>query len=302
MSGFTSEEDRKHQKSITSFLSANRPANKSCSEATERAVEERPAPCPQRESFFNQKRAARQQVLLQSFSETASTSKDQNVTPALCEEPKAEANDAKENPDFTCPICLAKQEDWDLERFNKHIDECLSKSPSSGFSEVPNKGKPYQRKLTANNEDSGNDIHANNLKNKMVTITPCDDLYDFVIDKNTLCTIQSNQTLQRNLHEYNSEIISEGTSNNMVLEKQALLKDTDKHIMSTPPSSSVCMQESTLICPVCNIMQDTTDLAAFNRHVDICLNKGILEELKDEKVNRDRSQALGHESGKCFNI
>ncbi|XP_018423338.1 PREDICTED: DNA polymerase kappa [Nanorana parkeri] len=296
VSGFTSEEDRKHQKSITSFLCANKPSNKICSEATERTVQERPATCPQRESFFNQKRAARQQELLQSSSETATTSKDQNVIFALCEEPKAEADDVKENPDFTCPICLLKQGDWDLEGFNKHIDKCLSKSPSSGVSEMPNKGK-HQRKLTAINKGNGNDIDANNLKNKMVTIAPCDDLYDFVIDKYTLGAIQNNQTLQRNLIECNSEIISEDTSNNMVLEKQAVLKDADKHIMSTPPGSSVCMEESTLICPVCNTQQDTTDLAAFNRHVDICLNKGILEELKDEKVITDRNQALGDQNG-----
>ncbi|CAI9624469.1 unnamed protein product [Staurois parvus] len=293
VSGFTSEEDKKHQKSITSFLCTNRPASKICSDAMEKAVQERQAPCPQRESFFNQKRAARQQELLQNSEGTADTSKDQNVTFAVCTEPKADVDDAKEKPDFTCPICLMKQGVWDLEAFNRHIDECLSKSPSAGFSEMLKKEKHFQRNVTANNGDNENDIHANNLKNKMVTVTSCDDLYDFVIDKHTLCTIQGNKTLRRNLKENTCE----GTSNSMVLEKQAVPKGTDKPILSTPPSSSLCVGESTLICPVCNTQQDTTDLTAFNRHVDICLNKGILEELKDDEVSTDRSLALGHHIG-----
>lgn len=292
MSGFTSEEDKKHQKSITSFLCANRPANKICAEVADKT--EKQTPCPQRESFFNQKRAARQQELLQYSKEIAGTSKDQSVTFALGEEPKADADDAKEKPDFTCPICLMKQGDWDLQAFNKHIDKCLSTSPSSGSSDMPSKGEHVHRKFIENN---GNDIHANNLKNKMVEVTPCDDLYDFVIDKNTLCAIQGNQTSQKNLKECNSDIICEDTSKNIVKEKK-----NEKHIKSTPPSSSMCMEEPTLICPVCNTQQDTTDLAAFNRHVDICLNKGILEELKDDKGNTNRSHALGHQNGKYLNI
>lgn len=291
MSGFTSEEDKKHQKSITSFLCANRPTNKICAEVADKT--EKQTPCPQRESFFNQKRAARQQELLQYSKEIAGTSKDQSVTFALCEEPKADADDAKEKPDFTCPICLMKQGDWDLQAFNKHIDKCLSTSPSSGSSDMPSKGEHVHRKLIENN---GNHIHANNLKNKMVEIT-CDDLNDFVIDKNTLCAIQGNQTSQKNLKECNSDILCEDTSKNIVKEKK-----TEKHIKSTPPSSSMCMEEPTLICPVCNTQQDTTDLAAFNRHVDICLNKGILEELKDDKGNMNRSHALGHQNGNYLNI
>ncbi|XP_035234345.1 DNA polymerase kappa [Anguilla anguilla] len=34
-----------------------------------------------------------------------------------------------------------------------------------------------------------------------------------------------------------------------------------------------------LTCPVCNKKQDTRDLALFNRHVDVCLNQDVLQEL-----------------------
>uniref|UniRef100_UPI00398EABC1 DNA polymerase kappa isoform X2 n=1 Tax=Pristiophorus japonicus TaxID=55135 RepID=UPI00398EABC1 len=46
------------------------------------------------------------------------------------------------------------------------------------------------------------------------------------------------------------------------------------------PSSQ--LEELTgLVCPICNIKQETTDLSLFNRHVDICLNQGVIQELTD---------------------
>nr|DBA23474.1 TPA: hypothetical protein GDO54_014387 [Pyxicephalus adspersus] len=293
VSGFIS--DGKPQNLITNFLCVRRPIKKISLETMDKVVQEMPAPCPQRESFFNQKRAARQQELLQSSTGKDNTIKDQTVTNPLSEVPKNDADEAKEKPDFTCPICFMKQEDWGLEGFNKHIDECLSKSPSSGYSEMPNKGEHFQRKMTANNGGHENNIHANNIKNKIVTIPSCDDLNDFIIDKNTLNAIQGNQVSEADQKACNSEILSEDVLNN--IKKQADLKDINKPTMSTPPSSSGCIRDSALICPVCNIQQDTTDLTTFNRHVDICLNKGILEELKDDKKNMETIHAPAHQSG-----
>nr|DBA23475.1 TPA: hypothetical protein GDO54_014387 [Pyxicephalus adspersus] len=294
VSGFIS--DGKPQNLITNFLCVRRPIKKISLETMDKVVQEMPAPCPQRESFFNQKRAARQQELLQSSTGKDNTIKDQTVTNPLSEVPKNDADEAKEKPDFTCPICFMKQEDWGLEGFNKHIDECLSKSPSSGYSEMPNKGEHFQRKMTANNGGHENNIHANNIKNKIVTIPSCDDLNDFIIDKNTLNAIQGNQVSEADQKACNSEILSEDVLNN--IKKQADLKDINKPTMSTPPSSSGCIRDSALICPVCNIQQDTTDLTTFNRHVDICLNKGILEELKDDKKNMETIHAPAHQSGR----
>ncbi|XP_049618190.1 DNA polymerase kappa [Syngnathus scovelli] len=34
-----------------------------------------------------------------------------------------------------------------------------------------------------------------------------------------------------------------------------------------------------LVCPVCQLTQDTNDLTVFNRHVDLCLNQEVLEEM-----------------------
>ncbi|XP_061527744.1 DNA polymerase kappa isoform X2 [Phycodurus eques] len=41
-----------------------------------------------------------------------------------------------------------------------------------------------------------------------------------------------------------------------------------------------CHNEGTvLVCPVCQLTQDTNDLTVFNRHVDLCLNQEVLHEM-----------------------
>ncbi|XP_068104869.1 DNA polymerase kappa isoform X2 [Hyperolius riggenbachi] len=298
VSGFVSEDDKKHQKSITSFLCSNKPANKIGSEAEDNPASESQAPPPLRESFFNQKRAARQQGLLQSSPTQAVTSGEQGVACSSHAETnhKADAEEDRQEPDFTCPICSMKDRDWDLERFNKHIDECLSKSPSSGNSEAPNKTEHLPKIPTVTNggpsEDFGSNVHTNNLKNKLGTIKTCDDdLYDFVIDKSTLGAMQRKNGLQSACKNCDNDMKSEDCSENTGLFRQVA---AEEKTVSTPPGSSMCDGESMLICPVCNTQQNTNDLAAFNRHVDICLNKGILEEMKDNSAHANRSHTAGN--------
>lgn len=43
-------------------------------------------------------------------------------------------------------------------------------------------------------------------------------------------------------------------------------------------------QSSVLVCPVCHKTQDTSDLAAFNHHVDICLNQEVLQKLEGKNI------------------
>ncbi|KAM9331172.1 DNA polymerase kappa [Gastrophryne carolinensis] len=294
VSGFIADDDKKHQKSITSFLSSIKSGNKMCSDAGDRPIQETQAAAPPRESFFNQKRAARQQTLLQ---EQTVTSTEQHVTQGLIEEADLKANveDEREEPDFTCPICMLKRSHWDLEGFNKHIDECLSKSPSSNNSETSSKSAnshsgSHAEQTGGFSEALTSDVYSNNLKNRMVTEMPCDDWGDFVIDKNTLRAIQNNKDLHTSCKDSNKQMIYEDTSER--LEKP---KESEDYVVSA--STSVSIGESTLICPVCNTQQDAADLAAFNRHVDVCLNKGILEELKDEKVNTWRGPTLVNGNG-----
>nr|XP_015220229.1 PREDICTED: DNA polymerase kappa isoform X1 [Lepisosteus oculatus]XP_015220237.1 PREDICTED: DNA polymerase kappa isoform X1 [Lepisosteus oculatus] len=47
--------------------------------------------------------------------------------------------------------------------------------------------------------------------------------------------------------------------------------------------------DTALICPVCNMRQKTTDLALFNRHVDVCLNQDVLQELGEATASSRNS-------------
>ncbi|XP_040277359.1 DNA polymerase kappa isoform X2 [Bufo bufo] len=290
ISGFLSENERKHQKSITSFLS--KAMKSKCSEMADKSDQATPAPAPQRESFFNQKRAARQQGLEQGSTSNASTSSEQNVTSAPIEQQKdvTEVDQICEEPDFTCPICMMKQSDWDLEAFNKHIDQCLCKSPPSDNLEMTKcedvlaaSNNKAQKNNEGFSDDLRKDVHIKNLKNKMVTVPPSDDLDDFVIDKNTTRAIHDQEVP---INPCKDEIICKNPTENHQIERDVTLKTTDESKAPSAPSSSVCHEETIFICPVCNIRQDTSNLAVFNRHVDVCLNKGILEELQ-EHTNQD---------------
>ena len=54
---------------------------------------------------------------------------------------------------------------------------------------------------------------------------------------------------------------------------------------SPQPNSYEVISDQVLVCPVCNLEQKTSDLTLFNVHVDVCLNKGIIQELRKDKIN-----------------
>ncbi|XP_073536147.1 DNA polymerase kappa isoform X2 [Phyllobates terribilis] len=306
ISGFLSEDDRKYQKSITSFLGLSKAIKPKCSDMADNSDQITQTPAPQRQSFFNQKRAARQLGLEQESREqgstrSADTSREQSVTPAPCDQQEdiTQVDQICQEPDFTCPICMMKQSDWDLQAFNRHIDRCLSKSPPSDNTEI---GK-CENVLGENNDQAkkshegfsdcfGRDVHIKNLKNKMVTTTLFEDMDDFVIDKNTMRTIHDQQVQKE---PGKDEINCKNPVENHQIKSDV---KTDESKTASQPSSSVWSGETVFICPVCNIQQDTSDLAVFNRHVDVCLNKGILDELKEHPAKPDlRPPKNGHQNG-----
>ncbi|XP_066458977.1 DNA polymerase kappa [Eleutherodactylus coqui] len=293
LSGFLSEDDKKYQKCITSFLCIGKVTKAKNSETADRSGQTTLAPAPQRGSFFNQKRAARELELERGSTSNAVASIEQNVTRVPCEQQKdiTEVDQICQEPDFTCPICMMKQSDWDLGAFNKHIDRCLSKSPSSDNIETMSK---CENVLAANNDEAKTshegfsdrlekDVHIKNLKNRMVNAAPSDDLDDFVIEKNTTCAIHDQD---EQMGPRQDQIISKKPMENHGLESDVGIKNPQSRA-AMPPSSPVCQGETVFICPVCNTQQDTSDLTVFNRHVDVCLNKGILEELKEHTANRE---------------
>lgn len=50
---------------------------------------------------------------------------------------------------------------------------------------------------------------------------------------------------------------------------------------------------SILTCPVCQLTQDTSDLTIFNHHVDLCLNREVLHELRGQTPSLTKNKAIG---------
>ncbi|MGH0185449.1 UNVERIFIED_CONTAM: hypothetical protein FKN15_028844, partial [Acipenser sinensis] len=61
-------------------------------------------------------------------------------------------------------------------------------------------------------------------------------------------------------------------------------------------------EDTALVCPVCNLKQETTDLSLFNRHVDVCLNQDVIQELREERACSHNSNLLTHRKckGQCL--
>ncbi|XP_007903546.1 DNA polymerase kappa isoform X2 [Callorhinchus milii] len=55
--------------------------------------------------------------------------------------------------------------------------------------------------------------------------------------------------------------------------------------MSKKKHSIQVGEATALVCPVCNVEQAKTDLSAFNQHVDICLNQGVIQELIERQAH-----------------
>ncbi|XP_058848429.1 DNA polymerase kappa-like isoform X3 [Acipenser ruthenus] len=107
-------------------------------------------------SFFNKKRAAREQAdeqQRQSFFEKVQAQRqrlletqqardhgDAPISHRVREDeggPSSSRNNRPLGQSFTCPVCFQKQNTTNLETFNRHIDECLSGSPVDEPSLVP---------------------------------------------------------------------------------------------------------------------------------------------------------------------
>ncbi|MEE6458568.1 hypothetical protein FKM82_000347 [Ascaphus truei] len=319
VSGFLNEEEKKHhQKSIINFLRMGKSASTSSAEKPEKLDQVTQAPVPHRESFFNQKRAARQlNTQEHSTHSIGFTNTTQNVTsPPTSDEAKEISvfENLSQNPDLTCPICFHKQNTWDLEGFNKHIDKCLSRTPLSSVLELSNSCKeaPMLRNKGVENEghisDHENvDVCKNNLMNTLVGVRPFNIIDDCVSnnEENTVGKLQDFEQGTRVDHNHctmnDADLKSARDhvvpSEHMLVGRQVESKQHGDQKGPTQPCSSGLLENPTFICPVCNSKQDTIDLAIFNRHVDVCLNKGIIQELTEEVVGPSKSASTLQHAG-----
>ncbi|NXJ84197.1 POLK polymerase, partial [Trogon melanurus] len=296
VSGFLSEEEKKYQqKSITSFLKSEREIGflrlrpeKSNQEYFTKNSE--PSP---RGSFFDKKRAARQL-------NSENLSPNETVGKQLFHEKKSSAiflEEAKKVTDFqnsnvcktfTCPVCFEEQSSNNLEELNRHIDECLNGTSVKDAIEISKndnsrantlnfcpqfKNKNVECKKNRTHQLVGTDESASRSDNS--TSNGTEKFIQIISDKLDSERLPSNisdfdmkQCLFPKRISQDSEDWFEKTAHTEETSSSSLFEDKE---------------DSVFVCLVCNSEQKTTNLVSFNSHVDVCLNKGLIQELTEKK-------------------
>lgn len=277
ISGFLNEEEKKYQqKSIVHFLEPGQQASlprlsprKSSSENVSKASE--------RESFFNKKRVTRQQTSQRiSTNEPSDMQNLQGIKPL----PSLDQAEDIEHQIFVCPVCFEKHQDITLETFNRHIDRCLNETLEKDNKEITNDSKSWETSIDLALDSERNECEKGKgqLQVEVQSIDIISNSASSTAGKNSeycsenenrlpvdsVCSIHSKQDLS-------SEVLS--------VKKEHVRDSIYTDIKS--PCFSDSIENKILVCPVCNLEQKTRDLALFNRHVDVCLNKGIIKQLTE---------------------
>lgn len=143
---------------------------------------------------------------------------------------------------LTCPVCFRQVKTTDLNVFNRHIDQCLS-----DVSRKPNQITDSESDLDVENEE-------------------CE-----VMDK------RRGEFEVQNKQESNK--LDPPPDQHNLTSQTVLLNNGDNGPVTSQQPQSCNGKGPVLICPVCQLTQDTNDLTMFNRHVDLCLNQEVLHEL-----------------------
>ncbi|NXW73865.1 POLK polymerase, partial [Hirundo rustica] len=300
VSGFLTEEEKKYQqKSITSFLKSGKEIGflRLQTEKSNQEYLTKNPEAPHRGSFFDQKRAAR--LNSENISPNESRSKqvfhDDRSSANFVEETNKVTDLQNSNvcKIFTCPVCFEKQSSNNLEELNRHIDECLNgmclkdtveiskndRSRENTPNFLPQFENEYDDKCQKNETDqlagtdqsaSISDSSTKNSTEKFGHIIP--DKSPGERQPSNLSDIARNVCMRQCLFPKRISQDNEDES------------DKTEH---TEETSSSCFFEakgdSVLVCPVCNSEQKNTNLVSFNRHVDVCLNKGLIQELAEKE-------------------
>ncbi|NXE81209.1 POLK polymerase, partial [Cochlearius cochlearius] len=316
VSGFLSEEEKKYQqKSITSFLKSGKEISflrlqtgKSNQEYVTKNSEAFP-----RGSFFDKKRAARQL-------NNENVSPNETVGKQLFHDRKSAnfVEEAKKVTDlqdsnvckiFTCPVCFEEQSSNNLEELNRHIDECLSGTLVKDTMEISKNDN--SRENTLNFLPQFKDENVDGCqKNRTDQLAGTNQSASTSDNSASISTEKFTQIISDKPHRERQPSNLSDIARNLCM-KQCLFpkrtsQDNEDHFEETEhteeASSSSFFEakdDSVLVCPVCNSEQKTTSLVSFNRHVDVCLNKGLIQELTEKKhfptktYNTENSNRVG---------
>ncbi|XP_061476482.1 DNA polymerase kappa isoform X2 [Rhineura floridana] len=282
VSSFLNEEEKKYQqKSIVNFLEPGKPVSVTRL-FSRKLVEEHVPNASESVSFFSKKRATREQTN-QGTSLNKSSNK-QNLQDMKSSVTSVEQiEDSDDHQIFICPVCFEEHQDSTLEAFNRHIDRCLSKSwENTTDLSVDSEKKECQRNKTSKPqvEMQSTDIIGNTTNS----------------NTGTFSRLQDNEPSRESGYSFSSNFVfdmcakQDFSSNVLPVEKE--YSEEPSCSDNKLPCFSSATENKVLVCPVCNLEQ-TKDLALFNRHVDVCLNKGIIKKMTENSKSMgtlDRGQ------------
>nr|XP_056704073.1 DNA polymerase kappa [Euleptes europaea] len=292
VSGFLNEEEKKYQqKSIVHFLEPGK--QDSASRLSPRKSGEEIFPkVPERESFFNRKRATRQQDNQEmSINESSTKQSPQDVKSAISIE-QAKDND---HQIFVCPVCFKEHRDSSLEAFNRHIDSCLNETVEKDNAEITNGSKLWENKIDLSLESQKNKCQRDKTSEPRVEMQPTDKDDNSV--SSSIDVFPQLEYSSQSGYSCPDDFIFGMPAKPDISSK--LLSGGKEHYEESNcaeielPCFSTTTESKSLVCPVCNLEQNTKDLVLFNKHVDVCLNKGIIKELTESSKNMgnlDREQ------------
>ncbi|XP_037594103.1 DNA polymerase kappa isoform X1 [Cebus imitator] len=320
ISSFPSEEDRKHQqRSIIGFLQAGNQtpsANGCILEKTNKDKFAKPLEVSPKKSFFDKKRSERKWSHQDTFKcetmneQSLQTSQLFPVLKKMNE--NLEISENSENCQIlTCPVCFRAQGYISLEAFNKHVDACLDGPSISENSKMFSCSHVSATKVNKKENVSSSSLYEKqddeaHPKNKEISSVDCVDLVDTIDNSSKAKSIDALS------NKHSKEECSSLPSKSFNIEHchqnscTVSLENEDVGLLSRQESCQpyLCkvVTGQALVCPVCNVEQKTSDLTLFNVHVDVCLNKSVIQELRRDKVNpvnqpKESSRNTGNSSG-----